>query len=158
MQELPYSLQEPRSYDPFGQRRRADWADPAAAPSPIVEKMGVTGHEDDDELGLVKMRGRTYDPKLGRFLMTDPIVQAPLSGQSWNRYTYVFNNPRTRVDPSGYEGDIPPPAPIGISIGGGGGSGSGGSDDQSSRGDNVCRAPGIPIRWCDPVRLYIMLG
>ncbi len=54
-----------------------------------------------------------YDPKIGRFLTMDPIVQAPLSGQSWNPYSYVFNNPLSYVDPSGFEGDKPPIMPIG---------------------------------------------
>jgi hypothetical protein len=49
------------------------------------------------------MKGRIFDPKVGRFLTTDPIVAAPLLGQSWNPYTYVRNNPLAYVDPSGFE-------------------------------------------------------
>ena len=48
------------------------------------------------------MRGRIYDPKVGRFLTTDPIVSHPGFGQSWNPYTYVLNNPLAYVDPSGF--------------------------------------------------------
>ena len=51
------------------------------------------------------MNGRVYDPKIGRFLSPDPIVQAPTNSQSWNRYTYVFNSPLNYTDPSGFEGD-----------------------------------------------------
>ncbi|MFT4179374.1 MAG: RHS repeat-associated core domain-containing protein, partial [Thermomonas sp.] len=40
-------------------------------------------------------------PMLGRFLQADPLVQAPANLQSWNAYTYVFNNPLTLVDPTG---------------------------------------------------------
>jgi RHS repeat-associated protein len=65
--------------------------------------LGFTGHEPDDELGLVNMKGRIYDPRLGRFLMTDPVVSNPLFSQSWNPYTYVLNNPLALVDPSGFE-------------------------------------------------------
>jgi hypothetical protein len=50
----------------------------------------------------VHMQGRIYDPKLGRFLQADSIVQDPLNAQSYNRYTYVFNNPLSLTDPSGY--------------------------------------------------------
>ena len=46
-----------------------------------------------------------YDPKVGRFLTTDPIVSRPLSGQSWNPYSYVVNNPLNYVDPSGFDPD-----------------------------------------------------
>ncbi|MGK4000972.1 RHS repeat domain-containing protein, partial [Sorangium sp. So ce1024] len=64
---------------------------------------GFTGHESDDELGLVNMKGRIYDPRIGRFLTTDPIIALPFFGQSWNPYSYVLNSPLTLVDPSGFE-------------------------------------------------------
>ncbi len=50
----------------------------------------------------VHMNGRIYDPLLGRFLSADLVVQAPGSLQSYNRYSYVMNNPLTLVDPSGF--------------------------------------------------------
>lgn len=43
-----------------------------------------------------------YDPSLGRFMSADLFVQSPYSSQSFNRYTYVSNNPLSRVDPTGY--------------------------------------------------------
>src|SRR5262249_41578278 len=67
---------------------------------------GFTWHEQDEELGLVNMKGRTYDPKVGRFLTPDPVVPDPMSGQSWNPYSYVDNNPLTYVDPTGYDPEI----------------------------------------------------
>ena len=48
------------------------------------------------------MGGRVYDPILGRFLSADPYVQSPYFSQSLNRYSYVFNNPLSFSDPSGY--------------------------------------------------------
>ena len=48
------------------------------------------------------MNGRIYDPGLGRFLQADPIIQAPGDTQSYNRYSYVRNNPLVYTDPSGY--------------------------------------------------------
>ncbi|MFC3122944.1 RHS repeat-associated core domain-containing protein [Agaribacter flavus] len=48
------------------------------------------------------MNGRIYDPTLGRFLQADPHVQAPSNSQSYNRYSYVLNNPLSYTDPSGY--------------------------------------------------------
>jgi hypothetical protein len=47
------------------------------------------------------MNGRIYDPRLGRFLSPDPYVQAPDYSQSFNRYSYVWNNPMKYVDPDG---------------------------------------------------------
>jgi RHS repeat-associated protein len=55
-----------------------------------------------DELGIIHMNGRIYDPELGRFLSADPNIQAPLNSQSHNRYSYVLNNPLKYTDPSGY--------------------------------------------------------
>ena len=47
------------------------------------------------------MNGRVYDPRLGRFLSPDPYVQAPGYSQSFNRYSYVWNNPLKYTDPDG---------------------------------------------------------
>jgi RHS repeat-associated protein len=71
--------------------------------SDAVVTTGFTGHEHDEELGLVNMRGRIYDPDQRRFLTPDPLVPRPTFGQSYNRYTYVLNNPLAYTDPSGYQ-------------------------------------------------------
>ena len=63
---------------------------------------GFTGHETVDALGVVHMNGRIYDPALARFLQADPFVQFPADVQSWNRYSYVLNNPLAYTDPSGH--------------------------------------------------------
>ncbi|MDP3327706.1 RHS repeat-associated core domain-containing protein, partial [Parvibaculum sp.] len=55
-----------------------------------------------DDVGLVNMNGRIYDPEIGRFMSADPIVQDPTDTQSLNRYTYVGNNPLSYTDPTGY--------------------------------------------------------
>jgi RHS repeat-associated protein len=66
------------------------------------EERGFTGHEMLDEIGLVHMNGRLYDPEIGRFLQADPIIQEPLNGQNYNRYAYVQNNPLSYTDPTGF--------------------------------------------------------
>ncbi len=82
-----------QEYDPFGQSR--------STASPALHT-GFTGQEFDIELGLVNMRGRIYDPKLGRFTTPDPFVSVP-AGLGLNRYAYVFNNPLRYVDPTGFD-------------------------------------------------------
>ncbi len=52
---------------------------------------------------LINMKGRIYDPKVGRFLTPDPLVQSPLRSESQNRYSYAWNNPLKWVDPSGFQ-------------------------------------------------------
>jgi RHS repeat-associated protein len=64
---------------------------------------GYTGHEQLAALDLIHMNGRVQDPLLGRFLSPDPFVQAPYHSQSLNRYSYVWNNPLSLVDPSGFQ-------------------------------------------------------
>jgi RHS repeat-associated protein len=63
---------------------------------------GYTGHEELDEVGLVHMNGRVYDPQLGRFLSADPVVQDATDLQAFNHYAYVRNNPLSLTDPSGF--------------------------------------------------------
>ncbi len=46
-----------------------------------------------------------YDYNNGRFLSVDPFIQNPTSTQSLNPYTYIFNNPLSGTDPSGYFGE-----------------------------------------------------
>jgi hypothetical protein len=47
-----------------------------------------------------------YDYNNGRFLSVDPFIQAPTSTQSMNPYTYIFNNPLSGIDPTGYVSDV----------------------------------------------------
>jgi RHS repeat-associated protein len=96
------TLEERRSYDPFGTRRNPQWGQPPGQFT-TTTTLGFTGHFGDEELGLVFMRGRVYDPGLGRFLTPDPFVSNAYSGQSWHRYAYVENNPLKYTDPSGFQ-------------------------------------------------------
>lgn len=50
------------------------------------------------------MNGRVYDPLVGRFMSGDPLVQDPVNGQNYNRYSYVLNNPTNLTDPTGFAG------------------------------------------------------
>lgn len=98
------------SFNAFGeQRSHIDWktylSTPAILLSPASNALtsrGFTGHEQMDEVGLIHMNGRVYDPKLGRFIQADPHIQSPSDTQSLNRYSYVKNNPLSYTDPTGY--------------------------------------------------------
>src|SRR6185436_16803232 len=106
--KLGGAIQEQRKYDPFGTRvSRTDLVTPAGAFT-RAPKAAFTGQDEDDDLGLVNMKGRIYDPSLMRFLSTDPMVGNPVSGQRWNPYSYVVNSPTNLVDPLGLDEDPPP--------------------------------------------------
>lgn len=81
------------SFDPWGKRTLMSGS--------IEFDRGFTGHEHIDEINLIDMNGRMYDPLIGRFLSPDPFVQAPSNPQSYNRYSYCLNNPLKYTDPDG---------------------------------------------------------
>ncbi len=90
-------------YDAWGARRNPD--ETAAMSASFTLPIGArefTGQEQIPDVGLVNMNGRVYDPSIGRFLSPDPNVQDASDGQSYNRYSYVLNNPLRYADPTGY--------------------------------------------------------
>ncbi|MFY9314849.1 MAG: RHS repeat-associated core domain-containing protein [Burkholderiales bacterium] len=98
------AVMERLAYEAFGERRLANGS-PEDRASPLVgisTDRGFTGHEHLDEMMLIHMNGRIYDPVLARFMTADPFLQSPGNLQSYNRYSYVFNNPLMYTDPSGY--------------------------------------------------------
>jgi RHS repeat-associated protein len=101
------TLREKLAYDAWGKRRTLDGAPINGTPTPDnldgqTDNRGFTGHEMLDGLDLVHMNGRIYDPLTARFMSADPILQDPMNGQSYNRYTYVMNNPTNFTDPTGF--------------------------------------------------------
>jgi RHS repeat-associated protein len=103
-----------RAYDPFGRRfdyHTSPLVDAGAMPSTLS---GFTGENEDPDVGLVNLNARLYDSRVGRFVSPDVLVGRPLDGQSFNPYSYAYNNPLTFTDRSGLcppEGSCPPPPP-----------------------------------------------
>src|SRR5262249_44235777 len=94
---------EPLAYEAYGKRRfPTGLADPGNSILGLHTERGFTAHEHLDELGLIHMNGRVYDPLLGRFFTADPTIESPGNLQSYNRYSYVWNNPLGASDPTGY--------------------------------------------------------
>jgi RHS repeat-associated protein len=71
-------------------------------------RCGYTWQSVLGTMGLNDMQGRIEDAVTGRFLSPDPFVPHPDNTQSYNRYSYVMNNPLTYTDPSGFADDAPP--------------------------------------------------
>ncbi len=96
------NLAEKLAYDAWGKRRSLDGATTPDALDGLVDNKGFTHHEMLDQLDLVHMNGRVYDPWVARFMSGDPIIQELNNGQSYNRYSYVVNNPTNLTDPTGF--------------------------------------------------------
>ncbi|WP_284139057.1 RHS repeat-associated core domain-containing protein [Virgibacillus sp. LDC-1] len=60
-----------------------------------------TGHSYDQDVGLIDMRARMYDPSTARFLQEDTYAGELNTPLTQNRYSYVMNNPVNYWDPTG---------------------------------------------------------
>ncbi|EJS4042741.1 RHS repeat-associated core domain-containing protein [Vibrio vulnificus] len=90
-------------YDPWGKVRPFEWAQPQNdLLQAVMFNRTYTGHESIDEVGLIHMNGRLYDASIARFISADIFIQSPDNSQSFNRYSYVLNNPLKYNDPSGH--------------------------------------------------------
>ena len=68
----------------------------------IEEGFGYNG-EHKDRSGLIYLRARYYNPRIGRFLQIDSYKGEDNALATKNRYTYVANNPYKYDDPSGHK-------------------------------------------------------
>ena len=92
-------------FDPFGLRIGTN--SPPAQSSNQLPRVttGFTGQESEDDLGLINMNGRLYDPYLSRFVSADPFVTRPWNSQEYNRYSYANNSPFRFRDTTGFQDD-----------------------------------------------------
>ncbi|WP_420628130.1 RHS repeat-associated core domain-containing protein [Candidatus Leptofilum sp.] len=82
-------------YLPFGGYR-------GGAGTQDLTDRGYTGHKENLDIGLIYMNARFYVPTLNRFASADTIVPDPANPQSFNRFSYAYNNPINYSDPSGH--------------------------------------------------------
>lgn len=71
---------------------------------PVNSEVGYTGHEVDSTTNLIYMRARYYDADIGRFYSNDPVGFVEDRSASFNRYSYLSNNPYFGTDPTGMYG------------------------------------------------------
>ena len=91
------ALVERLSYDAWGKRRQSNGLDATASLTPATTHHGYTGHEHLDNLNLIHMNARVYDPNIGRFTSADPIgFEGGL-----DVYGYAGGNPLRYFDPNG---------------------------------------------------------
>jgi RHS repeat-associated protein len=93
-----------RTYDPFGAARNGNMVARHNGTLNLGDTIhGFTGHTHADDVGLIFMRGRVYDPNVARFLSVDPVVDSDAGSQGLNPYSYIRNNPLSGIDPTGYQ-------------------------------------------------------
>jgi RHS repeat-associated protein len=105
-------------YYPFGSNQTRNYQEPIHWGHPSLDGMRFAGHardfldnnpEVENHDYLDNMHARYYDPNVGRFLSVDPVMNVETAlrePQSWNRYSYVTNNPLKYTDPDGREKTI----------------------------------------------------
>jgi RHS repeat-associated protein len=94
---LDQSVVQNLDFLPFGELNSSDSG---------INNHKFTGDERDSETSLDHTWFRQYSSSLGRWMHPDPAGFAavdPTNPQSWNRYSYVLNNPLMATDPFGLE-------------------------------------------------------
>ena len=113
------------SYTPYGNRRNSATWSGAELNANLTTSAGITrqGYTFQTQLGLWMgmnhMNGRVQDAITGRFLSADPTIPDLTNTQSYNRYSYVNNNPLTFIDPTGFNADCLDPGDITCASSGG---------------------------------------
>jgi len=81
------------TYSAFGELLQHTGTDP--------QPYAFAGEPYDPNVGLAYHRARWLDPRVGRFVSTDPFGGIQFDPLSLHRYLYVHVDPVNRVDPSG---------------------------------------------------------
>src|SRR5690606_11057020 len=101
------SVLENASFTAYGNRRSSEtWSGaPSATERANLDEVTGQGYTFQAVLGMMgmnHMNGRVQDSITGRFLSPDPFITNPGYTQNYNRYSYVYNNPLTYSDPTGF--------------------------------------------------------
>ncbi len=95
--------------DGFGNTRQSilfdAWGNERDRIGVSTNKFTFTGHELDEETGLVYAKARFYDPDIGRFLSQDSYMGRVGSPPSLHRYQYSLNNPLRFFDLTGFQSE-----------------------------------------------------
>jgi RHS repeat-associated protein len=89
------SVEEESDYYPFGTE--------VVVTGPGANELKFTGKRRDTESQFDYFGARYYGNIFGRFITPDPLLNSshPANPRSWNRYSYVSNNPLRFTDPTG---------------------------------------------------------
>ena len=93
--DVSSNLVQGLKYWPYGD-------DAPGSGSDAGQRLKFAGMERDTENKHYFDHARTADFNLGRFVSADEVFGDQETPQSWNRYSYVMNNPTSLTDPWGY--------------------------------------------------------
>ncbi len=85
------------SYRPYGERTQLEAAS-------VSNEIWFTSRKEDARTELVYLGARWYDPRIGRFLATDPVRFDGGNVHTFNLYAYANNSPYKYRDPDGRRG------------------------------------------------------
>jgi RHS repeat-associated protein len=89
------------SYSPFG----AATSTGIYEGDPRFTALQWNGGDSLDQLGVLQVGARIYDPQIGRFLSRDPLA-IPRSATTSNPYAFAWNDPINLGDPTGLDVDL----------------------------------------------------
>jgi RHS repeat-associated protein len=92
------AVQKSYRLDAFGQVR--------AELGSSVNRRVFTGHEQDENTGLVYAGARYYDPATGRFITQDSYLGEAGTPPSLHRYLYAYGSPTVWTDPTGHTPEL----------------------------------------------------
>jgi RHS repeat-associated protein len=88
----------------LSETRYKPWGEIRYATGTTTTAYNYTGqYSNTADFGWMYYKARWYDPILGRFGQADSIVPGAGDPRSWDRYSYVKNNPVMYNDPSGHD-------------------------------------------------------
>jgi RHS repeat-associated protein len=99
------AITDRKDFAAFGDETTASRTSGLGYTSAHEPRQDYTGYEKDSESGLEFAQARYYNTTHGRFTSVDPLMASanPANPQTFNRYSYVMNQPTHMVDPSGLE-------------------------------------------------------
>ena len=77
------------------------WGEIRTQTEGVTNPIKYAGEYYDDELDMLYLRARYYDPQTGRFISLDAERGSIQNPMDMNRYVYCRNNPIKYVDPTG---------------------------------------------------------
>lgn len=94
------------SNEVVAQYRYDAWGNVLSETGDISQPFRFAGYIWEPDVELYYLRNRWYDPSIGRFLSSDPLLPVSLNPQEWNAYVYAANDPVNRIDSMGLRSEL----------------------------------------------------